>query len=129
MYIQYYIFTNMENKINKKVEQYIESYKETLRSKILCLDIDSGIQNKLLETLYSFNTLQLDKEDFMKRKRIVSQVPICDRCTAKKANYEQCTRKKKEGCSFCGTHEKCQPHGIVSKTGNEKNLRRATFTG
>ena len=85
----------MENKINKKVEHYIETYRETLRTKILGLDIDSEIQNKLLETLYSFDTLQLDKEDFMKRKRIVSQVPLGDRCIAKKASGEQCTRKKK----------------------------------
>ena len=118
----------MENKINKKVEHYIETYRETLRTKILGLDIDSEIQNKLLETLYSFDTLQLDKEDFMKRKRIVSQVPIGDRCIAKKANGEQCTRKKKDECSFCGTHEKCQPHGIVTPSNNEKTLKRCCIT-
>ena len=118
----------MESKINKKVEQYLENYRETLKHKILELDIDSKIQNSLLETLYSFNNLQLEKEDFMKRKRIVSSVPISDRCTAKKANGDQCTRKKKCGCNFCGTHDKFQPHGIVEKNTNEITLRKCCIT-
>lgn len=118
----------MENKINKKVEQYIEKYREKMREKILESDIDSGLQNKLLETLYSFDTLQLEKEDFMKRKRIVSQVAQGDRCIGKKANGEQCTRKKKDECSFCGTHEKSQPHGVVILSKNEKSLKRCCIT-
>jgi hypothetical protein len=118
----------MENKINKKVEQYIDRYRETVRREIMGLEIESRIQNKILETLYTFETLHLEKEDFMKRKRIVSQVAGGDRCIAKKANGEQCTRKKKETCSFCGTHEKCQPHGVISITKNEKTMKRCCIT-
>lgn len=118
----------MENKINKKVELYIEQFRENIRSKILDLDIDNEMQNKLLETIYSFNTLHLDKEDFMKRKRIVSSVPLSDRCSAKKANGDQCTRKRKNDCAFCGTHDKFQPHGIVETTGNQKKLKRCSIT-
>ena len=90
----------MENKINKKVEQYLDGYREILKGRILELDIESDMQNKLLETLYSLETLKLDREDFMKRKRVVSQVAIGERCIAKKANGEQCTRKRKDECSF-----------------------------
>lgn len=118
----------MENKINKKLDNYMEKYREALKSKIIELKMDKDLQNKLLETIYSFNTLQLEKEDFMKRKRIVSSVSICDRCTAKKANGEQCTRKKKTNCNFCGTHDKFQPHGIVSLSVNEKSLKRCSIT-
>ena len=118
----------MENKINKKVEQYIERYRERVRREILGLEIESSQQNKILEIIYSFEILHLEKEDFMKRKRIVSQVAGDERCIAKKANGEQCTRKKKETCSFCGTHEKCQPHGIISVTYNEKTLKRCCIT-
>jgi hypothetical protein len=38
-------------------------------------------------------------------------VPYSDRCCAKRANGEQCTRRKKE--EYCGTHMKGTPHGIV----------------
>ena len=118
----------MEAKINKKVEQYLDEYREKMRGKILELDIDSNIQTKLLETVYSFETLQLDREDFMKRKRVVSQVAIEDRCIAKKASGDQCSRKKKHECSFCGTHEKCQPHGVVATSKNDKVVRRCCIT-
>ena len=36
--------------------------------------------------------------------------------------------KKKDTCSFCGTHEKCQPHGIVTPSSNEKTLKRCCIT-
>ena len=118
----------METKINKKVEQYLDEYREKLRGKILELDINSDIQTKLLETVYSFDRLQLDREDFMKRKRVVSQVAVGDRCIAKKASGDQCSRKKKDECSFCGTHEKCQPHGVVATCKNDKTVRRCCIT-
>lgn len=118
----------MESKINKKVEQYLDEYREKMREKILELDIDSDIQTKLLATVYSFDTLQLDREDFMKRKRVVSQVAIGDRCIAKKANGDQCSRKKKDECSFCGTHEKSQPHGVVAACKSDKTVRKCSIT-
>ena len=64
----------------------------------------------------------------MKRKRIVSSIPLNERCTAKKANGEQCTRKKKDECSFCGTHDKYQPHGIVTLTHKEKTQKKVCLT-
>lgn len=106
----------MENKINKKVENYLEYYRECIKQKIVELDLDKEKHTTLLDTIYNFKNLQLDKEDFMKRKRVVTQVNLNDRCCAKKANGDQCTRKKKDNCRYCGTHEKCQPHGIVNKT-------------
>ena len=106
----------MENKINKKVENYLELYKEAIKQRIQELKLDNAIQSSLFDVIYNFNNLYLEKEDFMKRKRIVTNVPLNDRCSAKKANGEQCTRKKKENSKYCGTHEKCQPHGIVSIT-------------
>ena len=35
---------------------------------------------------------------------------------------------KKCGCNFCGTHDKYQPHGIVSVDINEKSLTRCTIS-
>ena len=90
----------MENKINKKVEVFIEDFKDAIRGKIIELNLENDSQTKLLEVLYSIQTLHLNKEDFMKRKRIVSSIPLTDRCIAKKANGEQCTRKKKMNVVF-----------------------------
>ena len=33
----------------------------------------------------------------------------------KEASGEQCTRRKKDGCQYCGTHSKGTPHGIVNE--------------
>ena len=58
----------------------------------------------------------LSKEDFQKRKRVKNVVPQFERCGAKRANGEQCTRRKKDDSCFCGTHVKGTPHGEVSTT-------------
>ena len=38
----------------------------------------------------------------------------------KRANGEQCTRRKKDECEFCGTHSKGQPYGMVD--GEQANI-------
>ena len=43
---------------------------------------------------------------------------------AKKANGEQCTRRKKDQCEYCGTHEKCQPHGIIDNIIEKTTLKK-----
>jgi hypothetical protein len=48
----------------------------------------------------------------MKRKRVKNVVHLSDRCCAKRANGEQCTRRKKDDTTvYCGTHLKGIPHG------------------
>jgi len=73
----------------------------------------------LLEFVYEYNRLSFEKEDFLKRRRVKNSVPIENRCNAKRANGEQCTRKRKDDCEFCGTHYKGTPHGIAN-TGDAK---------
>ena len=68
---------------------------------------------QLTKFVYEYEKLKLTKEDFMKRKRVKNMVPIQQRCLAKRANGEQCTRKKKEGCDYCGTHTKGFPCSIM----------------
>ena len=53
----------------------------------------------------------------MKRRRVKNTVPIENRCNAKRANGEQCTRKRREDCEFCGTHYKGTPHGVATPNG------------
>jgi hypothetical protein len=47
-------------------------------------------------------------------------VPIYDRCCAKRASDEQCTRRRKEESEFCGTHMKGTPHGIMENPNEQK---------
>jgi hypothetical protein len=70
-----------------------------------------------MELLMTFNSFNLSGgDDGTKRKRIKNIVPLFDRCVAKRATGEQCTRRKKEGEGYCGTHIKGRPHGCVNET-------------
>ena len=48
-------------------------------------------------------------------------IMIFDRCCAKRANCEQCTRRRKDDSEYCGTHLKGTPHGIVDAQNEPKN--------
>ena len=48
-----------------------------------------------------------------KRKRVKNSVPFHERCKAKRANEAQCTRRRRDGSKFCGTHIKGTPHGEI----------------
>jgi hypothetical protein len=129
----------MERRISGKIDAYIIDLKDALSSKIRELGTaasaaaasesgtgtgtgsDNCVANTTIDQLckqlttfvYEYEKLKLTKEDFMKRKRVKNTVPIQERCLAKRANGEQCTRKKKEGCDYCGTHTKGVPCSIM----------------
>ncbi len=112
----------MEKRVNAKIENYIVSFKQTIGEKIKNTPFDdSDMQKNLLEFVFDYDRLCLTKEDFIKRKRIKNAIPTLNRCGAKRANGEQCTRRRKDGCEFCGTHEKGRPHGLVITTNNNLN--------
>ena len=97
----------MERRLNKKVETYIATFKDSIREKTSLMGISSNEQtNQLLQYIYDYERLTFNKEDFQKRKRVKNFVPIFDRCCAKRASNEQCTRRKKEEFEYCGTHLK-----------------------
>ena len=112
----------MEKRLNKKAEVYIGSFKDNIREKASQMGMGKNDQmNQLLQYIYDYDRLSFTKEDFQKRKRVKNFVPIFDRCCAKRASNEQCTRRKKEGCEYCGTHLKGTPHGIVDNQDEPKN--------
>ena len=88
----------MEKRLNKKAETYVTKFKDDIREKVTQLNINKndGV-NQLIQYIYDYNRLAFIKEDFQKRKRVKNFVPIFDRCCAKRATCEQCTRRKKEG--------------------------------
>lgn len=111
----------MERRLNKKAETYITSFKDSIREKTSQLGLSKEPQiNALLQYIYDYDRLSFDKEDFQKRKRVKNFVPHFDRCCAKRANCEQCTRRKKDGHEYCGTHIKGTPHGIVDAKNETK---------
>jgi len=109
----------MEKRINKKFESYITSFKDDVRKKISDLAFDNKKMNELIEFVYEYERFSISKDDLNKRKRIKNSIPCSNRCNAKRANGEQCTRRRKEGCEFCGTHSKGTPNGMV--LADEKN--------
>jgi hypothetical protein len=111
----------MERRINKKIEAYITAFKEDVKERAEELGLtNNNSLSSLVKFVYDYDRLVLVKEDFMKRKRVKNSVHLADRCCAKRANCEQCTRRRKDGSEYCGTHLKGTPHGICKSEDNEK---------
>jgi hypothetical protein len=105
----------MEKKLNTIIQEYMTEFKKNVCEKTTELAFDEKDKAKVLELVefvYDYNRLTLDKEDLSKRKRIKNSIPVANRCVAKRANGEQCTRRRKDECEFCGTHTKGTPHGL-----------------
>jgi hypothetical protein len=109
----------MEKRITKKVEAHALAFKEDIRRWLATNGVrmmgSAGVDltSDFLQFVYDHSNVSLEKEDFTKRKRLKNLVPAYERCTAKRANGEQCTRRKREGDNFCGTHVKGAPHGVI----------------
>ncbi len=112
----------MERRINKKLESYISDFKDNIKIKAEELGLtDDPKMRQLLQFVYDYQRLALSKEDFMKRKRVKNVVHLADRCCAKRASGEQCTRRRRdEHTEFCGTHLKGTPHGVCDLEQDEK---------
>ena len=114
----------MEKRINDKVAVYVDNIKSTIKTYIednknMLFDDKSD----LLKFVYDLDRLQITKDDFAKRKRSKPVVPFYNRCVAKKACGEQCTRKKQTNSDFCGTHDKNRPHGIINSATGEESVK------
>lgn len=111
----------MEKRLNKKVTDYSNDIKmkltemlTTVRQDLINNDVKDGTNvDDLLRYVNGLRPIEITKEDLMKRKRIKNNVALSDRCCACRANGEQCSRRKKEGSKYCGTHIKGVPHGVV----------------
>lgn len=105
----------MDKRISTKSETYRSEFMTKIKETASNLGLDQDERGmQLLQFILDYERLTFNKEDLQKRKRIKNHVPAYDRCCAKRANDEQCTRRKKEGFEYCGTHVKGTPHGIIS---------------
>ena len=119
----------MEKRINKKVETYIGDFKNDIRKKLESYEnFHTGNinMNDFLEYIYDYDRLSITKEDLSKRKRLKNSIPSNNRCNAKRAMGEQCTRRRKENCEFCGTHMKGLPNGLINldEIANHTQMKR-----
>ena len=106
----------MEKRLNKKIDEYITGFKDDIKNKMVELGLTQDeTVHSLIQYIYNYEKFQIVKDDFVKRKRTKNTISYFDRCCAKRSNGEQCTRKKKEGFEYCGTHVKGIPHGIVEE--------------
>jgi len=111
----------MERRINKRIENYVTNFKDDIRKKAETLGLVNDLNlSQIVQYVYDYERLSLAKEDFMKRKRVKNAVHLSDRCCARRASNEQCRRRKKDGCEYCGTHLKGTPHGICDSGDNDK---------
>lgn len=115
----------MERRLNKKINDYVHVFKTDLVEKIQSLKStdNQAVMSELTNYVYQYTNFELNKDDFMKRKRVKSMVPVYERCCAKRASGEQCTRRKKDDCQYCGTHSKGTPHGMISDKEPSSNIK------
>ena len=108
--------SKMEKRINDKSKIYVSDFKDAIRNKAVELGFQESPEkiNELLEVVNEYDRLCFEKDDFVKRKRVKNAIPQINRCNAKRANGEQCTRKRRADCDFCGTHYQGTPHGLVN---------------
>ena len=113
----------MENRIARKIDGLISQFKNDV--KIWFDQNESDVSGKhtkseFLQFVFDHNTVNLSPDDFKRRKRVKNIVPGGIRCCAKRANGEQCTRRKKEDEEYCGTHIKGTPYGKVETDDKDK---------
>ena len=115
----------MEKRINQTIETYVIKFKDDVKTKMNSINFeDQSKAAELLEYIYDYDRLCVSREDFIKRKRIKNSIPSLNRCNAKRANGEQCTRRRKTEEEFCGTHSKGTPHGLIQDIVVENMLQK-----
>jgi hypothetical protein len=104
----------MEKRVNTIFVTYIKTFKDNIRNKINEMNFDEKTKiNDLMGYIYDYEKPIITKETLQKKKRVKNVVADENRCGAKRANGEQCSRSRKMNCDFCGTHSKGIPHGMV----------------
>jgi hypothetical protein len=117
----------MEKKLNAKLTQWTAQFKKDIATHIIdslgCSHEDE--LTDVVQYIYNYPNLNFTKEDLQKRTRVKNTVPFHDRCRALRANEDQCTRRKRAGSKFCGTHIKGTPHGeITDKPDNVESFKK-----
>ena len=100
----------MNQRINKCIEDYLHKFKRDIKDSITK---DTTIES-LLREIYDYPRFIISPHHYQKPKRVKNPVPLYERCQAKRADKEQCTRRRRSTHQFCGTHIKGTPHGTLN---------------
>ncbi len=110
----------MEKKINKKITEYISTFKNDIKEKAESIGNSTTSENlQLLQNIYDYERLTITKDDISKRKRVKSNVPASVRCLALRSCSDQCSRRRSVSSYYCGTHKQGIPHGSLSSSCSE----------
>lgn len=93
------------DKINDKIKDYMNETKGKLISMVMDAKTPADMEGIKKEIL-NCEILKINRDMVEKRKRVRKSVEESDRCTGELGNGERCTRRKKPGSMFCGTHGK-----------------------
>ena len=109
----------MERKLTTKVQEHMYNFKTNIISKLSNhVNID-----EIVCFINEYPIIEITTTDLTKRKRVKNTIAQCERCTAKRANGEQCSRRKLSADQhFCGTHIKGTPNGVISNIVEVKEL-------
>jgi len=100
----------MEKRILQKFNENITEFKTRILEEIR----KGNTVEETMEWVQQCQPIPLERADFVKRRRTKNSVPAEERCNAKSAKNDQCTRRRKSGHTCCGTHSKGVPHGLMS---------------
>lgn len=121
----------MEKTIRTKVNDHSELMKTNIQNWLqengaTVVFSDQNRTSEFIQYIMDFPNIELNKEDFQKRKRLKNNVPDYNRCIALKCNGERCSRKQKNDLvSFCGTHLKGANYGTTQQ--NTSNVKKETI--
>ena len=90
--------------------------KTKINETIIAISVDYNLDENELLLKYSPKLQSIQDTTKIKRKRKV--VPKDQCCLGRKQFGEQCTRRKKPGSEFCGSHMKSLPYGRIDDEQN-----------
>lgn len=109
---------NMQSRIEKKIASHIHKFADLIKCELQKKDCST---EAICELIDNYHPLHLLPDDFNKRKRNKNQISQEARCCANRGNGEQCTRRRRDGILFCGTHQKGHPHGTINSPLEDDN--------
>lgn len=97
--------------VNERAKQHMQKYTHELVARLAQAGMSHDDAAQLIGNPEPF---LVAAGDFEKKRRSRSSIPYYERCSGRKADSEQCTRRRQDGSLFCGTHVKGTPYGRVS---------------
>lgn len=99
----------MEKRVIQKSNAQLQTFKTHVLEQ---LKQDVPLE-EVIRNIETYEPTGLLPNDFVKRNRLKNTIPMDERCIAKSAKNNQCSRRRKDGHTCCGTHSKGIPHGLI----------------